>query len=152
MSSKDFIQQFYPYAKDSETVSGVPALVTLAQAALESGWGKHTPGNNFFGIKAYQGEQGEQILTTKEFVHGSMQTQQLAFATFATAKDCFDKHSKLLRTNFAPAFKYVGQPISFIISVQTDCGHKYATDPNYIKLITQLIIQIDHVVRALFPE
>lgn len=51
LSPLDFTRAYYPYAKSSEISTGVPALVTMAQAALESGWGKHAPGFNFFGIK-----------------------------------------------------------------------------------------------------
>lgn len=48
----EFFLKYYPFAKESEAATGVPALVTLVQAGVESGWGKHAPGNNFFGIKA----------------------------------------------------------------------------------------------------
>lgn len=47
-----FLFDNYKFAKESEAATGVPALVTLVQAALESGYGQHAPGNNFFGIKA----------------------------------------------------------------------------------------------------
>jgi flagellar protein FlgJ len=38
----------------SELQTGVPASITIAQAILESGWGKHHIGkaNNYFGVKA----------------------------------------------------------------------------------------------------
>lgn len=48
----DFVKLYYKNALQSEKDTGVPALVTLAQAGLESGWGKAAYGNNFFGIKA----------------------------------------------------------------------------------------------------
>jgi flagellum-specific peptidoglycan hydrolase FlgJ len=47
-----FFLKYYPYAQQSEAQTNVPALVTLAQAATESGYGKYAFGNNFFGIKA----------------------------------------------------------------------------------------------------
>ncbi len=40
-----------PHALAAQALTGVPASVSLAQAALESGWGRHAPGHNFFGIK-----------------------------------------------------------------------------------------------------
>src|SRR6185312_7955271 len=57
----DFIKLYYPFAKSSESSTGVPALVTLAQAGLESGWGKHAPGFNFFGITAGSSWTGEPV-------------------------------------------------------------------------------------------
>ena len=55
----DFIKRYYKDAKQSELATGVPALLTLAQAGLESAWGKSGPGNNFFGVKAGKNWTGE---------------------------------------------------------------------------------------------
>lgn len=51
LSPQDFTHAYYPFAISSEISTGVPAIVTIAQAALESGWGEHAPSFNFFGIK-----------------------------------------------------------------------------------------------------
>jgi flagellum-specific peptidoglycan hydrolase FlgJ len=54
LTPTDFIKLMYPFALKSEKATGVPALVTLAQAIVESGWGKSflsREANNFFGIK-----------------------------------------------------------------------------------------------------
>lgn len=50
-----------------ESQTGIPAELTIAQWALESGWGSHQPGNNCFGIKYYEGAPGKQLLETKEW-------------------------------------------------------------------------------------
>src|SRR5471030_789213 len=49
-----FIKLAGPAAQASEVETSVPASVTIAQAILESGWGKKHMGdaNNYFGIKA----------------------------------------------------------------------------------------------------
>lgn len=52
VSPTQFLLKYYSDAKKSEQATGVPALVTLAQAGLESNWGKSAPGFNFFGIKS----------------------------------------------------------------------------------------------------
>jgi hypothetical protein len=51
-----FIKSAAIAAKKSETQTGVPASVIVAQAILESGWGEHHMGNanNYFGIKAQE--------------------------------------------------------------------------------------------------
>ena len=55
----DFIKKYFVAAKQSEASTGVPALVTIAQAGIESAWGKSAPGNNFFGVKAGKSWTGE---------------------------------------------------------------------------------------------
>lgn len=46
----NFTQQDIQYALETQSKYGVPASVTLAQYALESGYGKSPIGNNYFGI------------------------------------------------------------------------------------------------------
>lgn len=67
LTPREFVRAYYGAAKSSEVATGVPALVTLAQGALESGWGKHAPGYNFFGIKPGKSWKGAiQYLKTWE--------------------------------------------------------------------------------------
>ena len=47
-----FKEKYLPYALESERKTGISAVFILAQAALETGWGKYAPGNMFFGVKA----------------------------------------------------------------------------------------------------
>jgi flagellum-specific peptidoglycan hydrolase FlgJ len=54
-----FFATYAQAAKDSMRQTKVPASITLAQAALESQWGKSAPGNNFFGIKANTSWKGK---------------------------------------------------------------------------------------------
>jgi flagellum-specific peptidoglycan hydrolase FlgJ len=53
-ANAQFIAQAATAAVQSEIATGTPAAITIAQAILESGWGKHHIGsaNNFFGVKA----------------------------------------------------------------------------------------------------
>src|ERR1041385_7812343 len=53
-SQKAFLKDASAAAKKSQTATGVPASIIVAQAVLESGWGKSHMGsaNNYFGIKA----------------------------------------------------------------------------------------------------
>jgi flagellar protein FlgJ len=43
-AQEDFVNQAAPAAQSAQAETGVPASVTLAQAALESGWGQHHVG------------------------------------------------------------------------------------------------------------
>ena len=58
-------------AQTSQRKYGIPASITIAQWALESGWGKHLPpgSNNPFGIKAV-GDEPYVISSTQEAENG----------------------------------------------------------------------------------
>jgi len=67
MTTQEFVNKFYPFAKQCEDETGLSAIATLTQAALESGWGNSIPGNMFFGIKADKNWTGKkQLLKTTE--------------------------------------------------------------------------------------
>jgi flagellum-specific peptidoglycan hydrolase FlgJ len=47
-----YLKQFAPLASQLSVQYGVPVEAILTQGAVESGWGRTTPGNNYFGIKS----------------------------------------------------------------------------------------------------
>src|SRR5688572_25573652 len=68
MKPAEFVSTYLPFARETETKTGISAIAILAQAALESAWGKVAPGNMFFGIKDTDGINGnEQLLITTEY-------------------------------------------------------------------------------------
>ena len=68
MTPKDFVRNYLPFARAAESKSGISGIFILAQAAIESGWGRVAPLNNFFGIKDSDGLNGnEQLLVTTEY-------------------------------------------------------------------------------------
>lgn len=107
-----------PEALLCETNTKLPAALTIAQWALESGWGRSQPGNNCFGIKEYTGCDGRQLLETTECFSEAKLSDFLNakpgrtakpkpgspgcyivkdwFATFATLSGCFKKHGVLI--------------------------------------------------------
>jgi hypothetical protein len=46
----EFLKKAMPLAQQVAAQTGLDPRVIVAQAALESGWGKHAPGQNFFGV------------------------------------------------------------------------------------------------------
>lgn len=65
---KTFRDKYLPFALKSQAKTGIDAYVILAQCALETGWGKYCPGNMMFGVKDYDGINGnEQLVPTFEF-------------------------------------------------------------------------------------
>ena len=63
----DFIAKMRPVAQEVGSQIGVNADIILAQAALESSFGKSFKGNNLMGIKSH-GEEGGIDVVTHEIV------------------------------------------------------------------------------------
>src|SRR5680860_1340391 len=68
MKAIDYIREYYPEAQKVELETGISAVAMIAQSAGESGW-KPGPGNMMFGIKDFDGINGnEQLIRTKEYL------------------------------------------------------------------------------------
>lgn len=117
-------------ANAAQAKYGVPAQVTLAQYALESGNGKHMPAgsNNPFGIKARAGQPYVEAMTT-EVVNGKTEHVMQRFAKFDSLQDAFEQHAKLLATGsaYANARTHKDDPDAYADALTG----KYATDPQY---------------------
>jgi flagellum-specific peptidoglycan hydrolase FlgJ len=88
-------------AEVAQASTGCPVELSVAQWALESGWGSRQPGNNCFGIKIFPGCCGVQMIDTWEVVQGKKVCKRLAFATFNGLSDCFQKHGELIAKGFS---------------------------------------------------
>jgi len=102
MIPKDFFAKYAPAAIATCRGTGLLVSVTLAQAALESGWGDSyltRAGNNFGGIQASKLWKGKTItLPTKEEVKGKLITIQAAFRAYPTPEAYFADRVLLFRT------------------------------------------------------
>lgn len=158
----DFYRRYHEYAETSQTETGVPALVTLGQAALESGWGRHAPGNNFFGIKAKATDPPEsrQLLRTREVLGRPDATFPEVisvtprpdgrydyvvrdwFRVYPSPAEAFIAHGKFLRNNsrYAPAFEHLDDPYEFARAV---AAAGYATAPNYYDSLAARMREIE---------
>ena len=110
----------------------MPASVTLAQAALESGWGGGKlvkPAKNLFSIKG-KGPAGTYYMRAWEVSHGRSVTVRAGFRKYHTYYESLEDHGMFLKKNrrYAGAFKYTKNPDKFARAI-----HKagYATDPKY---------------------
>jgi flagellum-specific peptidoglycan hydrolase FlgJ len=115
-----------------------PALtpVTVAQFLLESDWGRRGLGaaNNYFGIKARDGEPSITLETT-EFVNGRPVRVPQQFRRYDSMAESFADHARLIcdrrRPNgekiYAAALAHPTDPVAF---AQALTG-VYATDPEY---------------------
>lgn len=157
-----FWSQYHAYAEESETETGVPWLVTLGQAALESGWGSAAPGNNFFGIKAKATDlpESRQLLRTTEVLSrpDAVFPEVISvtprpdgrydyvvrdwFRSYATPAEGFAHHGRFLRDNarYAAAFEHTDDPYEFARQV---AAAGYATAPTYADVLVSTMQQIE---------
>lgn len=143
-----FIEQIRPHATRAAQQLGVPAEAIMAQAALETGWGRHvpahadgTPSFNFFGIKADSSWDGARLeKATHEHLGGRMQKVTAAFRSYESVGDAFDDYANFLQSNprYADALRdgTGGDANGFARGLQ-DAG--YATDPAYANKLLKLI-------------
>jgi hypothetical protein len=159
----EFVQKYRSHAQANEARSRVPWLVTLGQAALESGWGKRMCGNNMFGIKAKPSipESQRKLCTTKE-VHKSPNVKYPEvvsvtprsdgrydyvvrdwFRAFASPEDSFANHAKVLQhPRYAKAFAHTDDPYAFADEV---AAGGYATAPNYASVLKGVMKLVEKV-------
>lgn len=144
-SPQAFVQAILPHAERAARALGVPARVLVAQAALETGWGRHAiraadgkASFNFFGIKSDARWQGDEVrTTTTEYVQGGEQRQRADFRAYESAGQAFDDYVDFLRSNprYAAALRHGGSAARFVQGLQ-QAG--YATDPAYAQKILKI--------------
>jgi uncharacterized protein YraI len=128
----------------------VPASVTMAQAILESGWGRGDiprTVNNYFGMKCPGGVPTGLAMACREFptkecnASGCFTTTG-NFKVYASVLQSLGDHALTLSSmkRYAPAFAYADAPNQFAAEV-----HKagYATDPNYTTLLVGIMAKYD---------
>jgi flagellum-specific peptidoglycan hydrolase FlgJ len=112
MKPLEFVKKFLPFARQTEVKTGISAVAILAQAALESGWGEHAPGNMFFGVKDFDGLNGnEQLLTSFEFSKRSDLTpQQIGLVTIKKIEPTLINKIKFFKYTGTAYFKKYKTP------------------------------------------
>ncbi|HWU68597.1 MAG TPA: flagellar assembly peptidoglycan hydrolase FlgJ [Stenotrophobium sp.] len=141
----DFIRSLLPQAQAAARELGVPARVLVAQAALETGWGRHmirnpdgSPSYNFFGIKAGRHWQGDKVSKPTTEYHGSQPAREVAqFRSYESPAAAFKDYVKFLKGNprYAAALNHGGDAGHFTRGLQ-QAG--YATDPAYAEKIRRI--------------
>lgn len=113
------------------------APISLAQWALESGWGSKMSGlNNPFGIKAAYGQSGTEV-ATHEYVSGRYVPTVSYFANYPDLQSAFIAHAALLAVH--PQY----HAFQAAATVQGKCmalNGVYATDPQYGQKLWALIL------------
>lgn len=145
-SQQAFVAMLKPHAEKAARELNVNPEVLVAQAALETGWGKHVIHSpkgensfNLFNIKAGEHWQGKTVnVTTQEFQQGVTFYDRADFKQYRSYADSFSDYVHLIKSN-----KRYQQALS--VSKNSDAYAQelqnagYATDPDYAEKIKQLL-------------
>ncbi|MCC6567544.1 MAG: flagellar assembly peptidoglycan hydrolase FlgJ [Chloroflexi bacterium] len=145
-SREEFVRALAPHAEAAGRKLGLDPDLLLAQAALETGWGKHmirdgSRGNSFnlFGIKAGASWSGERMrVSTLEYDNGVARRELAPFRAYESYSDSFNDYVDFLqsRPRYSRALENAGDPESYIRALQ---GAGYATDPRYADKVLSIM-------------
>lgn len=159
-----FVKEYWPYAQISENY-GIPAIFAIAQAALESGYGRYVKGNNIFNIKPGSNWNGKkQLFVTTEYHTDTnvkypnvIRIEPLQdgtykytvydyFRVYDSPAQSFEDHAKLLKglNRYKKAFNYTNDPEQFAREI---AAGGYATAKNYANDIIYIMRQINDILK-----
>jgi len=148
-SKEDFLRQLRPHAEQAARELGVDANALLAQAALETGWGRSVPCNangdcsfNLFGIKAGSQWSGATVnVPTLEFEAGIPVRKVERFRAYDSPADSFRDYAALIRdsSRYANA-RGAGDNVEAFATALQQGG--YATDPHYAQKIAAVASEV----------
>ena len=143
-SPEEFVATMLPMAEQAAKKLGVDPRYLVAQAALETGWGKSIirgseggSSHNLFGIKAHGWGGGSTQVTTSEYVQGVKVKEKADFRSYASFEQSFNDYVDFLQSNgrYRQALQATANPERFVSELQ-QAG--YATDPQYARKISQI--------------
>ena len=170
MNPSEFVRKYFEYARNSEKKSGISAVFILAQAAIESGWGRVAPGNAFFGVKdADCINNNEQLLITTEYSrkadlkfpeiisvepviikgqHYFKYRVKDYFRKYNSPEECFDDYAGFFIKNprYRFAMAVASDPEQMAMQV---ARASYATDPEYADTLLKVIQRIKNEIEKL---
>ena len=129
-TAKEFYRNMYGDIKKVAEKMGISNPDTIAhlgasQSAIETGYGKHAPNNNFFGIKGAGSKQ-----TTQEYIPGKgMVTIQDSFRGYESPQESIKDYIDFLQNN--PRYKSVLEAKTVPDAIKAQSLTGYATDPKY---------------------
>lgn len=133
-----------PHAQKAAAELGVPARAIAAQAALETGWGRHVMKNadgsssfNLFGIKADASWKGARTTQdTTEYSGGVKLSESAQFRSYASLDEAFADYARFLKSNPRYAQALTQRDSAGFASGLQQAG--YATDPAYARKIMHI--------------
>ncbi|CAK0771039.1 flagellar protein FlgJ [Gammaproteobacteria bacterium] len=143
---EEFVAAVWPAACEAAENLGVDPEVLVAQAAVESGWGRSVPrlsngqsSYNLFGIKADGRWNGARtVVSTLEYQDGIAVRRQEPFRAYESFTDSFADYAHFLNSNprYQNALNQADNPEAFLRGLQ---AAGYATDPAYARKVASVL-------------
>lgn len=153
-SPQEFTAAMLPMAEKAAKRLGVDPHYLVAQAALETGWGRSiirqgdgASSHNLFGIKAHGGWRGDSAsVMTAEYRDGVKGMERASFRSYSSFEQSFEDYVTFLESNgrYAKALGSTENPDAFFRELQR-AG--YATDPQYARKISQIAQRVMNEAR-----
>ena len=153
-SPEAFVDALWPVAEQAAAKINLPPEALLAQAALETGWGRHVmqhgtgdSSHNLFGIKADSRWQGDKVMvSTLEYRDGVALNTRANFRAYESFEHSFSDYVDFVQRNprYRQALAQTNDPKAYFSALQ-EAG--YATDPAYAQKI-QRILDSESMQRA----
>jgi len=133
-----FLKMLVPFAQACQRATGVPASITLAQAAIESGWGERALGNNLFGIKADRSWKGKTVqFRTREHIAGRDWSIVGTFRAYDSWEESMVDHAQFFLKN--PRYNACFKETTAEGWARAVAAAGYATDPHYAQVLIDVM-------------
>ncbi len=149
----EFVNNLRRAAKTAARLLGVEEGILIAQAALETGWGRHIIAKedgkssfNLFNIKADRRWQGESVeKNTLEYLGGKLTNMAANFRAYDSIEESFKDFTQFIRTSdrYKNAVKDGDPALGFIKNIH-QAG--YATDPDYVEKIASVYQRVKSIL------
>ncbi|MBN1144021.1 MAG: glucosaminidase domain-containing protein [Bacteroidales bacterium] len=139
MTRREYFETYKDMAIHEMRRSGVPASITLAQGALESGDGNSTlakRANNHFGIKCHNDWTGKKVYQDDD-------AKNECFRKYASAEDSYRDHSDYLKAKSRYAFLFELDITDYKGWAKGLKKAGYATNPAYAEKLIDIIEEFD---------
>ncbi len=143
--ARGFVRQVWNHAVEASERTGIPPKFMVAQAALETGWGRAvlsradgTSSHNIFNIKAGSSWKGDVVeVPVTEYANGRAYTETARFRAYGSYAEAFRDYANLI-ANSSRYSEVVGatDAADFARGLQ-QAG--YATDPRYADKLQRII-------------
>ncbi len=141
-SPQEFVNALYPKALEAAEKLNIDPKALLAQAAVETGWGKYVihsndggSSHNLFGIKADSRWQGNKAMVdTLEYVNNLPEKQRASFRSYDDFSSSLNDYVDFVQSNprYEQALEKTDSAQQYFDALQ-EAG--YATDPAYSKKV-----------------
>ena len=152
---QEFLDAILPAAEKAAAQLGVSPRNLIAQAALETGWGRHMPRGadgrvsfNFFGIKATGNWRGGSVASsTTEVLQGRAHRMVERFRAYSSIEESVADHARLIgNSRRYQAVRGTGDDaLAFGTALQRG---GYATDPGYARKIAAVADSVGRLLEV----